>query len=108
MSHGPRKKKKNSTFTEEQKERIREATDAGESTGPVLYKQTRVTKTNGDILEERFVSFDIRSQSKFIFTEHWNSNGQKRQSKQLYTTGEQAQLFYQKRLQKLLERGYEI
>ena len=28
--------------------------------------------------------------------------------KQLYTTGEQAQLFYEKRLQTLISRGYEI
>ena len=29
-------------------------------------------------------------------------------TKQLYTTGEQAQLFYEKRLQTLLNRGYKI
>lgn len=92
----------------EEKERIREAADIGEDTGPVLFKQTRVTKTFGLDIDERFVSYDIRSQRKFIFTEMWTSNGKERQTKQLYTTGEQAQLFYEKRLQTLLSRGYKI
>ena len=92
----------------EEKERIREAADVGEDTGPVLFKQTRVTKSFGTDIEERFVSYDIRSERKFIFTEKWTSNGNKRQSKQVYTTGEQAQLFYEKRLQTLINRGYKI
>ena len=89
-----------------EKERIREAEDAGEDTGPVLYKQTRLTKNTDNYEEERFVSFDVRSERKFIFTEIWISQGEQRQSKQLYTTAEQAQLFYEKRIQKLLDCGY--
>ena len=85
-------------------ERLREAKDAGENTGPVRHDSVHLKKGS----EERIINFDVRN--KYIFHERWKRKGMTdfRQSTQVYTTEEAVRQAFAERQHFLTCRGFEF